>query len=41
MSPRQIGEPKFFNSSFALRVRQGDIRTKKSMGGETLYDIGV
>jgi predicted dehydrogenase len=37
----RIGEPKFFNSSFALRVRQGDIRTKKSMGGGSLYDIGV
>ena len=37
----RIGEPKFFNSSFAMRVRQGDIRTKPEMGGGTLYDIGV
>src|SRR5688572_30926736 len=37
----RIGEPKFFNSSFAMRVREGDIRTKKSMGGGSLYDIGV
>ena len=37
----RIGEPKFFNSSFAMTVRQGDIRTKKKLGGGTLYDIGV
>jgi glucose-fructose oxidoreductase len=37
----RIGVPKFFNSSFAMTVRAGDIRTKKSMGGGTLYDIGV
>ena len=37
----RIGEPKFFNSSFALTVRPGDIRTRKKMGGGTLYDIGV
>ena len=37
----RIGEPKFFNSSFALTVRRNDIRTKKEMGGGTLYDIGV
>jgi glucose-fructose oxidoreductase len=37
----RIGEPKFFNSSFSMTVRQGDIRTKREMGGGTLYDIGV
>jgi predicted dehydrogenase len=37
----RIGDPKFFNSSFAMTVRQNDIRTKKDMGGGTLYDIGV
>ena len=37
----RIGEPKFFNSSFAMTVRQGDIRTKQDLGGGTLYDIGV
>ena len=36
-----IGEPKFFNSSFSMTVRGGDIRTKREMGGGTLYDIGV
>ncbi|HVS31893.1 MAG TPA: Gfo/Idh/MocA family oxidoreductase [Thermoanaerobaculia bacterium] len=37
----RIGDPKFFTSSFAMTVRRGDIRTKKDMGGGTLYDIGV
>jgi predicted dehydrogenase len=37
----RIGEPKFFNSSFAMTVRRGDIRTKSDLGGGTLYDIGV
>ena len=37
----RIGEPKFFNSSFSMTVRQGNIRTQPEMGGGTLYDIGV
>jgi glucose-fructose oxidoreductase len=37
----RIGEPKFFNSSFAMTVRRGDIRTKPSLGGGSVYDIGV
>jgi glucose-fructose oxidoreductase len=37
----RIGELKFFNSSFSMRVRRGDIRTKRALGGGTLYDIGV
>jgi predicted dehydrogenase len=37
----RIGEPKFFNSSFSMTVKAGDIRTQKDMGGGTLYDIGV
>ena len=37
----RIGEPKFFNSSFSMTVRRGDIRTKKDMGGGPVYDIGV
>ena len=37
----QLGELKFFNSSFAMTVRRGDIRTKKALGGGSLYDIGV
>jgi len=37
----RIGEPKFFNSSFSMTVKRGDIRTRKDMGGGSLYDIGV
>ena len=37
----RIGEPKFFNSSFAMTVKEGDIRTKRALGGGSLYDIGV
>jgi glucose-fructose oxidoreductase len=37
----RIGEPKFFNSSFSMTVRRGDVRTKQAFGGGTLYDIGV
>jgi predicted dehydrogenase len=37
----RIGNPKFFNSSFSMTVRDNDIRTEKELGGGTLYDIGV
>jgi predicted dehydrogenase len=37
----RIGEPKFFNSSFSITVRPGNIRTKRALGGGSLYDIGV
>jgi predicted dehydrogenase len=37
----RIGPPRFFNSSFAMTVRDGNIRTDKKLGGGTLYDIGV
>jgi glucose-fructose oxidoreductase len=37
----KLGEPKFFNSSFSMRVKPGDIRTRRETGGGTLYDIGV
>ena len=36
-----LGDLKYFNSSFSMTVRRGDIRTKKAFGGGTLYDIGV
>ena len=36
-----LGDLKYFNSSFSMTVRRGDIRTKKALGGGTLYDIGV
>jgi len=37
----RIGRPKYFNSSFSMTVRPGNIRTKAGMGGGTLYDIGI
>ena len=37
----RIGEPKFFNSSFSMTVREQNIRTDRELGGGTLYDIGV
>jgi glucose-fructose oxidoreductase len=37
----RIGQPRFFNSSFSMRVRKGNIRTRGDLGGGTLYDIGV
>jgi len=37
----RIGRPKFFNSSFSMTVRDENIRTKRDLGGGTLYDIGV
>ena len=36
-----LGDLKFFSSSFAMTVRRGDIRTRRVYGGGTLYDIGV
>ena len=37
----RLGVLKFFNSSFSMTVRRGDIRTKRAHGGGSLYDIGV
>jgi glucose-fructose oxidoreductase len=37
----RIGEPKFFSSSFSMRLKPGNIRAKRDLGGGTLYDIGV
>ena len=38
----RIGEPKLFNSTFTMQVRDGDIRLNpRSEGGGVLYDIGI
>jgi predicted dehydrogenase len=37
----RIGEPRFFNSSFSMTVRAGNIRANRQLGGGTLYDIGI
>jgi glucose-fructose oxidoreductase len=36
-----IGEPRYFSSSFSMQVKEGDIRLKQETGGGTLYDIGI
>lgn len=37
----KIGKPRMFNSTFAMQVREGNIRTQAEHGGGPLYDIGV
>lgn len=41
ISQGKIGTPKFFNSSFSLQVREGNIRTQDEHGGGPLNDIGI
>jgi glucose-fructose oxidoreductase len=36
----KIGEPRYFNSTFSMQVKQG-VRTQGEKGGGTLYDVGV
>lgn len=36
-----LGDVRFFNSSFSMQVREGNVRSEKAKGGGTLYDIGV
>jgi glucose-fructose oxidoreductase len=36
-----IGEPRFFTSTFSMHVKPRGIRTRRSTGGGTLYDIGI
>jgi predicted dehydrogenase len=37
----ELGEPRYFGSLFGLHVKEGNIRTRKALGGGTLFDIGV
>lgn len=37
----RLGDLKYFNSSFSMRVRPGNIRATRALGGGTLHDIGV
>ncbi|MCW5824353.1 MAG: Gfo/Idh/MocA family oxidoreductase [Cyanobacteria bacterium TGS_CYA1] len=36
-----IGQPRIFNSSFTMQVREGNIRTQSERGGGPLNDIGI
>src|SRR5258706_8027016 len=37
----KLGEPRYFNSTFSMQVKPGNIRVSKKMGGGPLYDIGI
>jgi len=37
----EIGNPRFFSSVFSHQVREGDVRTRASLGGGALFDMGV
>jgi glucose-fructose oxidoreductase len=37
----KLGKPRFFTSAFSLQVRPRNIRTKRELGGGTLYDLGI
>jgi glucose-fructose oxidoreductase len=37
----KIGEPRFFTSNFSMHAKPGGIRTKRELGGGTLYDLGI
>jgi predicted dehydrogenase len=36
-----IGRPRFFSSTFAMQVKQNNIRTQRERGGGPLLDLGV
>lgn len=36
-----LGQPRLFNSSFTMQVREGNIRTQSERGGGPLNDIGI
>jgi glucose-fructose oxidoreductase len=37
----KLGEPRYFQSSFSMQVRPGNIRTRAEHGGGPLFDLGV
>ena len=37
----KLGETRYFGSLFGLQVKEGNIRTRKALGGGTLFDIGI
>ena len=36
-----LGDPRYFGSLFGLQVKEGNIRTRKALGGGSLFDIGI
>lgn len=37
----ELGDLRFFNSSFAIQLQPGNIRESRGLGGGPLYDLGV
>lgn len=37
----KLGKIRFFNSTFSMGVKKGNIRLEEELGGGTLYDIGI
>lgn len=37
----ELGNPRLFNSTFTMQVREGNIRAKRRRGGGPLFDIGI
>ena len=37
----KIGDPRFFVSCFSQQVKKGDIRLDSSLGGGSVYDMGI
>ena len=37
----QLGELRYFNSTFSMQVAEGNIRLKDELGGGPLFDIGI
>ncbi len=37
----KIGEPRMFNSTFSMQVKDGNIRLRRDLGGGPLLDLGI
>ena len=38
---QKLGEPRFFDSQFAMQVKAGNIRTRAELAGGPIWDIGI
>jgi len=37
----ELGQPRYFSSTFSMQVKEGNIRLDREMGGGPLWDIGI
>jgi predicted dehydrogenase len=37
----ELGDVRYFESSFAMQLSEGNVRSQRAKGGGTLYDIGI